>query len=310
MNGAYMQDERILDLLTLQATEGLAADGAAELDRLLAAHPGADREVLERTAAALWLAGDVGLDEPLPPALRAKVQAQGEAWLASRPPVVAPGPRAPVTDLASVRAERAVATGVAAPVGPTPGGVSLGWWAAAAAVVLAIAGWYPRFAGDSAAPVAQAPVTLPAPVEPAPIEPVAPDLAAEREALVAAAAAAQRLVRWDWAGTPDPAAAGVRGDVVWDPERQQGYMRFVGLRSNDASVEQYQLWIFDAERDERFPVDGGVFDVPAGRDEVIVPIDARLAVAKPAAFAVTVEKPGGVVVSSRERIVVLAKAPA
>ena len=51
-------------------------------------------------------------------------------------------------------------------------------------------------------------------------------------------------------------------------------------------------------------VDGGVFDIGPG--EVIVPIRAALPVTTPKLFAVTIEKPGGVVVSSRQRIVVTA----
>ena len=39
-----------------------------------------------------------------------------------------------------------------------------------------------------------------------------------------------------------------------------------------------------------------MFDVTKD-GEVIIPIDAKLAVASPAAFAITVERPGGVVVS-------------
>jgi hypothetical protein len=46
-------------------------------------------------------------------------------------------------------------------------------------------------------------------------------------------------------------------------------------------------------------IDGGVFDAPS-TGEVVVPITARLR----ALFAVTVERPGGVVVSRREHIVV------
>jgi hypothetical protein len=38
-----------------------------------------------------------------------------------------------------------------------------------------------------------------------------------------------------------------------------------------------------------------------------VPITARVRVGKPVLFAVTIERPGGVVVSAREHIVVLAK---
>jgi anti-sigma-K factor RskA len=108
--------------------------------------------------------------------------------------------------------------------------------------------------------------------------------------------------------TKDPAAKGVSGDVVWDPVTQQGFLRFVGLPQNDPKVHQYQLWIFDATRDQRYPVDGGVFDIPANASEVVIPIHARLPVQNAKAFAVTLEKSGGVVVSGREHILVLAQA--
>lgn len=108
-----------------------------------------------------------------------------------------------------------------------------------------------------------------------------------------------------WTATTDEAAKGASGDVVWSASKQQGFMRFAGLAANDPAKLQYQLWIFDKNRDQAFPVDGGVFDVtPNG--EVIVPITAKLHVDEPVLFAVTVEKPGGVVVSKRERIVVTA----
>jgi hypothetical protein len=84
-------------------------------------------------------------------------------------------------------------------------------------------------------------------------------------------------------------------------------MRFRDLLANDPDQYQYQLWIFDAERDERYPIDGGVFDVRGDGEEVIVPIRAKLQVLQPAMFAVTVERPGGVVVSNRERICLVAK---
>ena len=110
-----------------------------------------------------------------------------------------------------------------------------------------------------------------------------------------------------WTATADPAATGAKGDVVWSNAEQKGFMRFSGLSQNEPAATQYQLWIFDGERDDKFPVDGGVFDVTAGGD-VVVPIKPKLKVGKPVLFAVTVEKPGGVVVSKRERIVVTAKA--
>jgi hypothetical protein len=77
-----------------------------------------------------------------------------------------------------------------------------------------------------------------------------------------------------------------------------------------ASKAQYQLWIFDAERNAAHPVDGGVFDVPAAADgEVVVRIDPRLPIRRATAFAITVEKPGGVVVSSRARLPLIAAVP-
>jgi len=75
-----------------------------------------------------------------------------------------------------------------------------------------------------------------------------------------------------WKSTEDVAAKGASGDVVWSSAKQQGYMRIRGLAANDPVRSQYQLWIFDEARDERYPVDGGVFDVDPTTSEVIVPI--------------------------------------
>ena len=95
---------------------------------------------------------------------------------------------------------------------------------------------------------------------------------------------------------------------MWSPSLQEGYLRINGLAPNDPRILQYQLWIFDKRRDDRFPVDGGVFDIaPTG--EVVIKISPKLFVAEPVLFAITIEPPGGVVVSKRERIVVTA-APA
>ena len=115
-----------------------------------------------------------------------------------------------------------------------------------------------------------------------------------------------RAVHWAWTGTQDPHVVGpVKGEAYFDPASADGVLEIEGLAANDPSREQYQLWIFDSERDERYPVDGGVFDVrPEGR--TLVPVKARLSVEKPVLFAVTVEKAGGVVVSER-RIALVAK---
>jgi len=126
--------------------------------------------------------------------------------------------------------------------------------------------------------------------------------ATERAALLASATDISKIT---WTITQDPTSRGATGDVVWSPSAQRGYMRFVGLAPNDPTQFQYQLWIFDKTRDQAFPVDGGVFDV-GSNGEVIVAINPKLRVNDLGMFAVTVEKPGGVVVSKRERIVVTA----
>ena len=78
------------------------------------------------------------------------------------------------------------------------------------------------------------------------------------------------------------------------------------LAPNDPGELQYQLWIVDGGR-EGAPLDGGVFDVPPGVDEHRVIIDAKLPViGQPKAFVITVERPGGEVVSERARDAMLA----
>jgi len=155
----------------------------------------------------------------------------------------------------------------------------VGWYAAAAMLLLAL--WAPWSSG---------------PEEPAAL----PSLAEQRELLIAGA---DDVIQVAWARPATEEYAHVAGDVVWSIQRQAGFMRLSGLPANRSSVEQYQLWIVDPSRDER-PIDGGVFDIPAGVDEVLVPIDAKLRTDNPTVFAITLEQPGGVVVSDGPLLVV------
>ncbi len=127
------------------------------------------------------------------------------------------------------------------------------------------------------------------------------DVAQLRTELIASA---KDIVELKWSTGPT-LIAGAEGDVVWSPKRQQGFMRFRGLAVNDPTQQQYQLWIFDKNQDEKTPVDGGVFDI-SSNGEVVIPIHAKLRVSEVYLFAVTIEKPGGVVVSTRERLPLLA----
>jgi len=156
-----------------------------------------------------------------------------------------------------------------------------GWVAAAAAVLIAALGWLR---------------TPPAPTTPTP------------EQLAAALEADAETVRVPWTSPGDPAGAGASGEVLWNNRLQRGFMRITGLARNDRAVEQYQLWIIDSGRSEPQPVDGGVFDFePGAGGTALIPIRAAIAVRAPAAFAVTVEKPGGVVVSKQDRVPLLAQ---
>ncbi len=123
-----------------------------------------------------------------------------------------------------------------------------------------------------------------------------------REQLIAASAETS-VIPWSQPAFEEYAA--VTGDVTWNDDLQQGYMRLTGMPANDPERSQYQLWIVDSDRDAN-PVDGGVFDIPAGGGEVVIPIDAKLRVSEPEAFAITREKPGGVVVSAGPLLVVAA----
>ncbi len=113
------------------------------------------------------------------------------------------------------------------------------------------------------------------------------------------------LIRSKWESPTPQIPTQELGEVVWSSASQQGFMTLRGLPVNDSSKEQYQLWIIDPSRDEK-PVDGGVFDI-TNATESIVPIRAKLRVGKPTLFAITVEKPGGVVVSDQKRLPLLAK---
>lgn len=153
-------------------------------------------------------------------------------------------------------------------------------------------------------------------------EPISATLspAQQRDQLIAQANPAS-LLRYNWTPTEDPAVVGpVSGELVWDDATDQGYMTIAGLQVNDPSEFQYQLWIFDATRPlnelpqfagpfdgllTQRPIDGGVFDITS-TGEVVIPIDAKLLVKQGVAFAVTVERPGGVVVSDRSRVTLLA----
>lgn len=280
------RNEQLQSLLVDRAVEGLDLEHQQKLEDLLGELPDRTETGFELAAAAIELAFTEE-EEPLPQRLRQRLKDQRRGFEEGRQDEVELAPILPFPSQLpsqlpshhSVREERKPAN-----IPPL-----LGWTAALAATLLAALGWAPRIAEELAGPTAEV------------VNASLPDTGERRNELL------QRrgeVVQVAWTATEDPAAASVAGDLVWSSELQEGYMLFEGLPVNDPGEWQYQLWIFDREQDERFPVDGGVFDVTEGT--TIIPIRAKLRVKTPYLFAITIEQPGGVVVSSRERLPLLA----
>jgi hypothetical protein len=271
-----MKNDNLQDLLADQAISGLTTAEVEEMRKLqeMSGH----REDLswELAAASLSLV-DLDISEPLPSHIAAKVLADADKLFtedhSAAPFKDATAPLPP--PIAINGRERASLFNW------------LGWGlATAACFALAINVWFTRFqpADTANAPQKTAPTLT--------------DIDRRAQLL-----AESDVVLAVWS---EKDSQGVSGDVVWSDAKQTGYMRFRGLPANDITKETYQLWIFDETQDEKTPVDGGVFDVKEG-GEVIIPINAKLKVSHPKAFAVTVEKPGGVVVSKREKIAAIGK---
>jgi hypothetical protein len=293
--GAHEADERVLELFADLALQGLDAQGRSELQALLAQRaamglppPTRDATTLEIAAASVALACSEKSFAPMPEHLAARVHAGAQAFFApgAAPPSLAPRPMPgsapPPTGPVSRPALPGPMPENVVPLRPKRDLVRWSGWLAAAACFLLAA-----FAFWRASTV--------------PRQAAAPRPAEQRKELLAQ----KEAVKIDFTTTKDPSAASAKGDVVWSAAASTGYMRIEGLAANDPTKEQYQLWIFDEAQDEKTPVDGGVFDVVAG--EVVIPIQAKLKVKKATLFAITVEKPGGVPVSKRERIVLVAK---
>lgn len=172
-----------------------------------------------------------------------------------------------------------------------------GWLVAAAAITIAAVGW-------------MRPPATTAPDD----SPIAANPSVEDRLAALENAAGTVSSDWiAWAGgvlapenNPREGASEVSGKFVWNETRQEGYMVFENMPVNDPTLEQYQLWLVSA--DHEHPIDGGVFNI-ATADRVIVPINPKIYAGNLAALGVTVEKPGGVVVSSRQERLVAGLVP-
>lgn len=269
MNNPMIQ--RYYDLLVDQCTVGLDNDGWSELiqlqQQLLTQHPDYDWLGAVDDVALAVAEVDCAQAPEISAPMPADMLNHIEQTIATQSDALSDND---VVDMASRLAEKKAAS-------QSNRSQWYGWYAAAAALAAAI-----YFSAES------------------PRVTDTPTVAEQRSGLIQGA----NTLVVDW-GVPTVAGyQQVRGDVVWDNEKQQGFMRLVNLPVNDPAQSQYQLWIVDPQRDKN-PIDGGVFDVTT-EGEVLIPIDSKLPVISPAAFAITREQPGGVVVSAGPLLVVAA----
>lgn len=259
-------NDRLVELLADSVTDGLSASDRDALDRLLSETLAGLEDEFERAAATVSLAMAAPAIEPMPAHLRERVQRDAARWLHPSPAATPIRFDAPRGD-----ARREILTHPALPNRRL--GAQRALAAAAALLFFALLWWHNT--SPRATPVEE-----------------------QYRGLIERAT---DLVRSPWkAGEPDYEQ--VTGEVVWSDAEQAGFMVLNGMPAN-AGRGQYQLWIVDPQRDER-PVDGGVFDVADAAGPQIIPIRAALRVWKPAAFAITLEKEGGVVVSDGPLLVV------
>lgn len=251
------QEEQLLEPLADQAQNGLDAAQALALSRLLNEADQASDEDMELAAAAAYLAMDEASHSSHEPMPAALV----DKLIARGESIVGSPAPSDTPDALPLQDQAPQTIGFGNP--------AWGWLAAAAMLALTLATW-----------LATTPISA------------APDPATLRTALINDA---PDTFQTPWAASDDPVYGAVTGDVTWSDDRQEGYMRLAGLPVNDPGVEQYQLWIVDPDVDAN-PVDGGVFDVTS-EGEVVIPVQAKLHVNKPTVFAITIERPGGVVVS-------------
>jgi len=313
--------DRLEELLCDKAVQGLSAAEEAEL-RLLRADLGmGEDDSIEQAAAAAMLAmTDTAATEPLPAGLRSKLDAKAAAWCRGE---TAAALSSHELSIGSIEFKRPAPVSVsAAPLAEVTlsfrdrvyrraqaASGAAGWAAAAAALTLAaLVSTRQSAEPGSTASRASSERTL---LDPA-------DAAASAE-VVRAVALNSPVARYDElinSGRPlvavaaipptvDPDAGEVAAEFVWEPGAQAGFLRVSGLAATTDKDRTYQAWVFDQGREEPYPVDAGTFDIPHDGGTWIIPVSARLPVLRPKAFAVTVERAGGTVVSAPERVLLV-----
>ena len=275
------RNQEMLNLLADRAVFGLNEAESVELEKLLREFPALKDDDSFEIAAAAFNLVSLEANESLPNHLNSRILADADRYFAA-------GETEPETyqkTFAFAPQKRSLWN-------------SLGWAAAVlACIILALNLWTTRVKAPDAATVNPTPTVAPLP------SPAALNPARQREQLLASA---NDVVQKNWTEFNPKKPRGITGDVVWSNSAQKGFVRFRNLPVNDKNKETYQVWIFDEKQNLKTPISGGVFDIDE-TGEVIIPLDSQIKVRKPVQFAVTAEKPGGVVVSKLGKVMAVAK---
>lgn len=281
------KQEKVFDLLTERTVYGLSETEKKELEDLMKMFPEwQDDDSFALTAAAINLSA-VPFGEEMPAHLKSKILSDSEKYFEKEED------NGKVLQFDSKKQPGEMQAESSAGLFERLFGAKwLGWTVAAAAcAALALNLWLTR---PQTTEIVKTPPPTATPVAP-------PSLTQQREQLVASAS---DVVTRSWSDFDPKKPRGVQGDVVWSNSQQKGFVRFRGLPVNDKAKEAYQLWIFDDN--QKNPVSAGIFNVNQD-GEVIIPMDAALQIQKPTMIGVTVEKPGGVVVSELGKVMAVAK---
>lgn len=291
------------ELLAGRAIGDLALDETAALASLAHDEWDAEQEGLEAAVGSTYIGFAAGMTphseggppEPVPEDVMHRLQRLAEAYISARD-LAPPAPRAIRPVLAPLPPRRAEHDRIRTHHAVGSGGLAesrasrrarAAWAAAAAGVLLAAVGWGVALRGDLGA--------LSGPAAPGR---VLQQVRAQPDAVT---------IPWsEWSdGAVTAEVQGVTGEVVWSDQAQSGVMRLAGLPALPGSV--YQLWIIDAERGMSQRISGGIFS--GGGPESLIIIEPRLRVERAAAFAITIEQPGGTWVSDMSRRAVIAARP-
>ncbi len=279
------EKEKLFELLLERASYGNSKENEKQLGDLFREFPElADDGSFDLTATAISLTA-INADEPMPAHLKSQILANAEKHFSA----IENAPERPKLASKSFKNAAAESQGFF----DSPFWKWGGWGLAAVCALLALNFWLTRV------PLSEI-VKNPVPQPTLSVSPNSPEQLREQVSF------APDKMQGELTDFNPKQPKSIVGEVVWSNSQQKGFVHLRGLPVNDKTKETYQLWIFDAAQNAKTPVDGGVFDVDENGD-VVIPITAKLKIQKPTMFAITVEKPGGVVVSDLSKVMTVAK---